>query len=203
MRDAYILTAGNNPKRAERSEKILKDIGFETKIIQAIPANSPICGGNKVKSNYLSFKTILEQAVLASEDWFYFFEDDIALVEEISLSEIIQYEKISSELFYLGCCLPTGAKGIPTEHIINSHIVYELEGAHCCLHALAFSKKGAKNLLEILSLKNKQSKYADRVVGEFAQTQKVFCVRYDLKSPQCSGHRGILFQDRQTFKSEI
>jgi len=198
MRTAYLLTTDEQSNRTKSSKDILQSVGFNIKT--EIAFDYKLCNNNRYQSHLLSFRRILEDALLEKEDWFYFFEDDIAICEPIQIDEIIKYENICDDFFYLGCCLPNTARGIVTEHQIQDHIVYKLHGDIRGSHALGISKKGAKHILDFLE---KSRPHCADMFGITSVDLFVPCIRFNLVSPQHPGHRGIFYQDRLTHPSIV
>jgi len=197
MRTAYLLTTNQASYRAQFSKQILESIGFTVVFCIAIPNN------DKVLSNKISMMHIYEKIGFSNEEWAYVFEDDINLVEPIRLDEIVQYECISAPFFYLGCCMMNDKKTTikNTGFVINNHPVISVCGEVRGLHGIGISRTGAKELCYFAS--NSTHKYMDCIVEQFSIVHPANIVRYDLISPQESGHRGVLFQDRHKFPSSI
>ena len=194
MRKAFLLSHTPNSKRSNFSKKILEDIGFSVVVVPTIPHQCP------VHSNKISMQSIYQSIADSNDDWSYVFEDDINVAENIKIDEIIEYENISDKFFYLGCCLRS-EKGVKkTNFLIKNKAVFSISGSVACLHAIALSKKGAKELLSF-SLKSGQ-KYMDEILESFSKIYPANIVRYDLKG-QTWGHAGVIFQDRTKFQSEI
>jgi hypothetical protein len=196
MRNSYILTCNSSSERTLFSKNILEKVGFNVNLIQCIPNE------NKVLSNKYSMIKIYETIANGPDEWGYVFEDDINILEDIDISEIIQYEKISNHFFYLGVCIPNYNKYYLTNKIkINNHEVSIMKGGVRGLHAIAISKSGAIELLSFL--KNYINyEYMDMILEKFSEKYPANVVRYDLQS-YIYGHRGIFFQDRNKFPSSI
>jgi hypothetical protein len=194
MRTAYLLTTNENSPIAQFSKNILENIGFTVVFYKAVPHN------DKVLSNKISMMNIYNIICNSNDSWGYVFEDDINVVEPILLDEIIQYEKISDPFFYLGCCMMDG-KMNSTGFIVNNNPVTSISGGVRGLHGIGISKKGATELLDFA--KNSRERYMDCILELFSVIHPANIVRYDLISPQESGHRGVLFQDRHQFPSTI
>ena len=136
----------------------------------------------------------------SQNEYSYVFEDDINVNEEIILDEIIQYEKISEMFFYLGMCEYNKTNIKNTGIKIKNHIVYKKDGFCRGLHAIGLSKKGADTLLNFSS--KIQERYMDVILEKFSEIYPANIVRYDLES-YINGHRGVLYQDRKRFPSQI
>jgi hypothetical protein len=194
-RTGYILTLDPNSERAIFSKNILETIGFEVIFVKAI-ANHDKVLSNKITMLYI-YKLIIE----SQENYAYVFEDDINTLEEIHLDEIIQYETISEMFFYLGLCDYGTSEHVKNTGIkINNYDVYKKYSMCRGLHAIGLSSKGAKELLEFSS--NHGQRYMDVILEEFSGIYPANIVRYDLES-YISGHRGIVYQDRNRFPSSI
>jgi hypothetical protein len=196
-RTAYLLTGNENSERTLFSKNVLENIGFCVKCIIYIPNE------NKVLSNKISMQYIYElisNTEFESNEFAYVFEDDINIIEQISLDEIILYENISEMFFYLGMC-ENGYNHINTNKVINNNVVYQKCGYVRGLHAIGLSKKGA---IELLNYSKKSThEYMDMILEEFSLIYPANVVRYDLYSPDMPSHRGIIFQDRKRFPSTI
>jgi hypothetical protein len=193
-RTAYLLTVSLDSERCRWSTKILESIGFKVRPIPCIPNK------DKILSNRLSNEFIYEEILKTGEAWSYVFEDDINLVEPLSISELTEYERISEIFFFLGMC-EYGPPAKKTTRRIQGKFVYKKAGNVRGLHAIAVSQKGAKILLD--TSRSSKLIYMDEVVEYVSKKYPANIVRYDLKSPALSSHRGILYQDRDRFPSTI
>lgn len=193
-RTAYLLTTNAALPRTQFSKKTLETIGFNVQVVTAIRYN------DKVLSNKISMMTIYDLIQNGEEQWAYVFEDDIDVVEPISLKEIVQYEQISECFFYLGCCTMNGDVKL-SGYSVNGHEVLNICGGVRGLHAIGLSKTGAKELFAFS--KNSKERYMDCILENFSRIHPANVVRFDLQSPQEKDHRGILFQNRLRFPSTI
>jgi hypothetical protein len=194
-RVAYLLTTDKNSERTLFSQQVLKQIGFNVILVQHIPHT------NQVISNKISMCYIYELIHTSLDEYAYVFEDDINILENISLSEIIQYETISNMFFYLGICECGGESTIKdTLHVINYHKIFSISGNVRGLHAIGLSKKGAKELLDFANCSDYI--YMDMILEDFSKIYPANVVRYDIES-DIDGHRGVIFQDRRRFPSTI
>jgi hypothetical protein len=194
-RNAYLLTCDPNSERTKFSKNILDEIGFNVILFQAIPDSKPLLSH---KQSMISIYNIIANDLL--NEWSYVFEDDINKLEDIKLDEIIEYEKISNKFFYLGICKYGEDTLCETEHTINNHKVYSVSGSVRGLHALAFSRVGMIDFIDFL--KNFSLEYMDVILELYTLKNRSNVVRTDLES-YISGHRGIIFQDRNKFTSII
>jgi hypothetical protein len=192
-RTAYILTLDPESERAVCSKHVLEKIGFDVICI------TPIRNEDKVFSNKISMQYIYSLLKDSENDFTYVFEDDISALEDITLDEIIEYEKISDMFFYLGMC-EYGSKAKHSGIKIRNHDVYVKSGFCRGLHAIGLSKKGSAELLKFSS--ESEERYMDVILENFSKLYPANVCRYDLES-YIHGHRGILFQDRNRFPSMI
>ncbi len=193
-RTAYLLTCDEESHRSISSRSKLEKIGFSVESVSCEPHE------DKVISNKIGMQKIYERIANGDEEYCYVFEDDIDTVEEISLAEIIQYEKMSEMFFYLGCCV-YAALPADTRVKIDQHSVYSVSGGTRCLHAIGLSRKGARELLKFS--KSVEIPFMDVIVEEFSRRHPANVVRFDLSSPIIQGHRGVVFQDRNRHPSTI
>lgn len=195
-RTAYILTTNKLSDRTIFSQNVLEKIGFSVILVQHIPHQ------DNVMSNKISMQHIYSLIANGTDNYAYVFEDDINLLEPITLDEIIQYENISDMFFYLGACTYSNNWKQTTKHktMINNHSVYTMRGCVRGLHAVGFSKLGASLFLDFS--KNSNERYMDMILEQFTYIYPANIVRYDLQS-YIPDHRGILFQDRNRFPSSI
>jgi len=196
-RTAYLLTTNTTSERTLFSQDILQQIGFNVQIIQHTPhADAKV-------SNKLSMLGIYKTILNSDEEFAYVFEDDINMLEPITLDEIVNYEAISPRIFYLGCCVPYNNDTITaTANTINNHTVFQVVGKIQGLHGIGLSKKGAEALLNFVQSNDDPNKCLDEIVGEFTAYNPAPILRYDLVS-YIPSHRGIIFQDRNRFPSMI
>jgi hypothetical protein len=194
-RNAYLLTCDPNSERTKFSKNILDELGFNVILFQAIPDSKPLLSH---KQSMISIYNIIANDL--SNEWSYIFEDDINKLEDIKLDEIIEYEKISNKFFYLGICKYGEDTLCETEHTINNHKVYSVSGSVRGLHALSFSRVGMIDFIDFL--KNFSLEYIDIILELYTLKNRSNVVRADLES-YISGHRGIIFQDRNKFTSII
>lgn len=196
-RTAYLLTTNTTSERTLFSQDILQKIGFNVQIVQHTPHTEP-----KV-SNKISMIGIYKTILKSDEEYAYVFEDDINMLETITLDEIVKYEAISPMMFYLGFCVPYNNNTItPTGYAIHNHTVFQVAGKICGLHGIGLSKKGIEQLLNFVQSNDDPNKCLDEIVGEFTAYNPAPIIRYDLES-YISRHRGIIFQDRNRFPSMI
>ena len=194
-RKCYVLTCNEKSERTQFTKSILEMVGFQVYLFRAIPHK------DKVLSNKISMMGIYSYIVNGDDEWVYVFEDDINILEKITLDEIIKYEALNKRFFYLGIC-EYGDKKLYRQMVKTENTdVAIIKGGVRGLHAIGISKKGAKELLTFAKLVPKQ-KYMDVCLEMFSLIHPTFVVRYDLES-SISGHRGIFFQDRSRFPSSI
>lgn len=146
---------------------------------------------------------IYETIAESSDPYAYVFEDDINVLEPISLADIVKYEKISPMSFYLGCCIPDyqNNSNLKIHDIkIDNKEVTTLSGAVRGLHAIGLSNDGAKLLCNFAKISNER--YMDMILEDFTRVYPANVIRYDLES-YIKGHRGVFFQDRDRFPSTI
>jgi hypothetical protein len=193
-RTAYLLTTNATSKRTLFSQNVLRTIGFNVVIVPHIPNK------DKVLSNKLSMQHIYSLISDGTDPYAYVFEDDINVRTPITLEEIIQYEHISKQFFYLGMCGYNANTAKCTNININGHPVFRIAGNVRGLHAIGLSQTGAKNLL-YLSNRTRQ-RYMDMILEKLSKIFPANIVRYDLQG-LIRGHRGVIFQDRSRFPSSI
>lgn len=194
-RNAYLLTCDINSERAQFSKNILEEIGFNVIFFKAIPHSKPILSHKQ--SIIKIFETIANDE---NNEWSYIFEDDINKLDNIKLDEIIEYEKISNKLFYLGICKYGENILHDTNISINNHKVYSVSGCVRGTHAFAFSREGMKDYLNFIP--NFSLEYMDMILELYTYNNPANIVRVDLQS-YIPGHRGVIFQDRIKFESII
>lgn len=194
-RNAYLLTCNLNSERTKFSKNILDKIGFNVILFKAIPHSNQLLSH---KQSMISIYNIIANDL--TNEWSYIFEDDINKLEDIKLDEIIEYEKISNNFFYLGICKYGDNTLCETEHTINNHKVYSVSGCVRGLHGLAFSRIGMIDFINFL--KNFSLEYIDMILELYTLKNRANIVRADLES-YISCHFGIIFQDRNKFQSII
>jgi hypothetical protein len=194
IRNAYLLTCNPTSERCIFSKTILENVGFNVIIFNAIPDKKPLL------SHKISMEKIYEIIINdITSEWSYIFEDDINVLENIKLEEIIKYESISTNVFYLGICKYHNNM-LETEHIINGHKVFKVSNYVRGLHAVAFSRKGMQEFLNFMNYHSLE--YIDMILELYTIKNPANVVRGDLES-YISGHFGVFFQDRNKFPSTI
>jgi hypothetical protein len=193
-RIAYLLTCNINSERAIFCSKLLENVGFNVKMYKCIPNK------DKILSNKLSLQSIYKMIMNGEKDYGYVFEDDIDILEKISLSQIMQYEKYSPMFFYLGVCAYNQPHAKKTDFNIDGNDVYSISGNVRCHHAIGLSKKGAATLLEY-SFKSKHDTM-DVILEDFSRIYPANIIRYDLVAEHPE-HRGIFYQNRKKFPTTI
>lgn len=188
------MTMDPESERAVFSKQILETIGFDVIIIKPIP------NADKVLSNKISMQYIYSLIIDSQDEYAYVFEDDINVLENITLDEIIEYEKHSEMFFYLGVCVYGPHNMKYTGIKIRNRSVYSKRGFCRGLHAIGLSKKGAEALLTFS--RGFDERYMDVILEHFSKLHPANVVRYDLES-YIRGHRGIIYQDRKRFPSSI
>lgn len=201
QRKAHVITTNTCSPRFMYSLKTLQKVGFS----KIIPID-PIKYGNgdelsKVMSNKKTFLYSLEKFINDRDEWLYIFEDDIDAHNDVSMKDILELEKKSALFFYLGICFPIN-KSIRTPPSCGR-----------CAHAMAFSKRGAQELLkfEKTSTKKLQTQniarnepYFDVIIeGWCNENGKFNVLKQNKMSPENVGHRGAFFQARKQFPSTI
>ena len=92
-RKYFVLTCDEKSERTQFSKHLLEKIGFQVNLFPAVPNK------DKVLSNKISMMQIYNIIAHGEDEWVYVFEDDINILEEVTLDEIIKYESISSHFF--------------------------------------------------------------------------------------------------------
>ena len=168
----------------------------------------------KVISNRLSFvKAMLNFADESSNqthnnEWRFFFEDDIAnQIDKVpsypaAIFHAMEIAKTDG-VMYLGVCAPS-AMGDTYEH----NYVESVRVFGPCAHAFGLAKWKVKSFLDALDLLTKGPNglsilYLDVQFIAYGKTRPILLVGYNLSSPYDGDHRGLFWQDRNTFKSEI
>jgi hypothetical protein len=196
-RVAYLLSTNPDSERTQFSKKVLENIGFDVIIFIAFLHH------NKLMSHKLSMMSIYNKIVLGNDEFTYVFEDDINVLEPVTLSEIIEYEKLCTTFLYLGICKIHAYDDRDTydsKYKINDKIVKIITGNVRGLHAVGMSKDGAKELAK--ACLETSELYIDVILESLMSTYPTHIMRYDLEST-CKGHRGIIYQDRVRFPTSI
>jgi hypothetical protein len=194
LRKCFVLTCDEKSERTQFSKHLLEKIGFQVNLFKANPNT------DKVLSNKISMMQIYNIIAHGEDDWVYVFEDDINILEEVTLDEIIQYESISTHFFYLGVCDYDYKKTQLHKEKINDKNVTIVNGFIRGLHAIGVSKKGAGTLFHFAKMM--KERYMDVCLEKFSEKFPANVMRYDLES-YISRHRGLFYQDRNRFPSTI
>lgn len=143
-RTAYLLTVDEHAPRAVQSRKVLEQVGFDVKILHALPIdNKEITNG--FLSNKFTNIQAMNEMVHGKDPWYYLFEDDITLhskYKDIKLKDIIAMEKHASGYMYLGICVydPRMLKG-------SGSSCEHRKACGRCTHAQGFSRQGAQEFV--------------------------------------------------------
>ena len=197
-RNAFLLTGDTVSKRYKFVSKLLTKIGFTVIPVIFIRLKK------KVKSNKNSMMKIYKLISNSVPDntWSYVFEDDINILDKnLKLNDIIKYESISTNLFYLGMCDAGGKTWFKTKNKIDGRIVRQKRGGVRGLHAIALSKQGASSLYDFT--KDLGHGYMDVFLEKYTLIHPANVMRSDLISPCHPGHKGMFYQDRHAFRSLI
>lgn len=208
VRTAYLLSVDPTSIRTNTVKTTLTNIrGFNVEIVTAIPAKDTSEESRRI-SNRDSILSILQ--MIATQDgnmFFYVFEDDVALVQPVSLHEITLYEIISKEqgIFYLGACLYNEATLEPTPYDIYDHLVYKIKQNIRGAHAFAVTPRCARQILDFYKSHYMDEIASDVILENYVNecTNGIHVVRPDLISPFMDTHRGIFYQDRVNHSSII
>lgn len=197
-RTAYLLTLDPESNRALFAKNVLEKIGFGVIFIKGVRTD------NRVLSHKHSMQHIYNIIAESESEYSYVFEDDINTLEEITLDEIVEYEKISEFFFYLGIC-EWGQPATKTGIKIQNHDVYSKQCWVRGCHAMGFSKKGAEAALKYSKefsddLDPEYGGAIDVILEKFTYRHPANVCRYDLES-YIPDHRGVFFQDRNRFPS--
>lgn len=192
---AFLLTCNENSERGVFSKNLLEKIGFDVIIQKAILHEDPVI------SNKISLAEIYRKIANMNEKWVYIFEDDINILEMFDINELDEYEKISKDFYYLGCCCNVPVFHNLTDIVINNHNVVMVKGGVRGTHAYGVSKEGAVKLYNYVLLLD-AIKPADIFLDTYTYFHPTYVYRYDLES-YIPGHRGIFFQDRKKFNSQL
>jgi Glycosyl transferase family 11 len=207
-RTSYLLTVDPNSNRATTVKTTLSNIrGFQVQTVTAIPAKDTSEESRRI-SNRDSILSILRTIANQDCDMFhYIFEDDVALIEPVTLHEITLYEIISKEqgIFYLGACLYNQVTLEPTPYDIYDHLVYKVKENIRGAHAFAVTPRCAKQILMFYESHFIDEIASDVILENYVNqfTNGIHVVRPDLISPFMDTHRGIFYQDRVNHSSII
>ena len=195
-RNAYVLTLDKNSERAKFSKNILEKIGFNVILFEAIKDEFPMRSHRK--SMYAIYEKLLEEK---EDKYFYVFEDDINTTIDITLSYLLEYEKLNENIYYLGCCYNRG-KFIKQNLKINNEILCKIRGGVRGIHSLCMNRKGVEILKKIYD-DNPKNYHMDVMLEKYTLENPLIVIGRNLKSPCNHGHFGIFYQDRGKFESQL
>lgn len=193
-RKAFLVTTDRKSERTIFSANILKTVGFDVYVVLALPHP------DRVFSNRMTMQYIYNLIACGPDDFAYVFENDINLLQPITLQDILNYEPYVDKFIYLGLCVYScqGASNYPVP--IDGRIEKQVCGFVRGLHAIGLSKAGARDLYKFSQAC--KERYMDVTVELFSIKHPALVARYDLES-YIPGHRGVFYQDRNRFPSEI
>jgi len=195
---AYVLSMDKDSLRSKHTEKTLNTVGFKVEYITPQTRGNAI--SDKLWSNKMAFLNLLEKYLESnSTSWLYIFEDDITAHSGTSLQDIRDIEARSTKFVYLGIC------GTSVQFFLQSWTLQNQGKCGTCAHAMGFSRKGAQEFMAFSQEKtDMNATNFDVVVAAWCLSLGGFPVlRFDLRSPQIEGHRGVFFQDRLKFATSI
>ena len=198
-RVAHIISLDESRPRAQQTQRVLRDMGFETTMVK--PKYFGHTRKDKTLSNKFAMIDAVEQIAKGKQPWGYVFEDDIYQHEAstLQLRDIIQAEESSKHFIYLGVCTAREAVSFMCGR---------------CAHAMGFSRDGAEEILNFVQNLHPtlvtgnspvDEEYFDVIVEGWCKLKGGFRVVGPL-FPSSRGHvehYGALIQDRGTFPSEI
>lgn len=225
----YVISTKRD--RYEHSAKILRACGIEPTLHPVVPLTAPVLLDEKhflkadsvstVVSNKYSHRSVMQRIAydpsLSDNDWYFVFEDDVALMSPLQPSQVPNLlhaaikEAQSVGFFYMGLCAPQceGAR----KDIGSGVSMQRCTGR--CMHSYAVSKWRAAWLYDELSLRLHDVKYVPAsayhyidvlfhyAFQTYAVDQWPLLVGSGLVSPQDWSHVGIIYQDRNLFASEM
>ena len=178
--------------------------------------------GKKLASNLISFATlwtyeIIKYATGDESEWSFIFEDDVDFVEPSrfglpnyldALQQLMSHPQAQLEdgIFYLGICGPTFASSNHSIAVpLSNNSLFIRKGCGRCAHGMGFTTKRAKHFWTDISLYCPiPNGPADIYIQKHcAKTGNYYVLGSNLQWPPGSSHRGIAFQDRQRFHSEV
>ena len=181
----------------------------------------------KISSNLIAFIDVwtykIPETSTFDNEWSFVFEDDVNIVEPSrwilqnrSLS-LPNYTEILSELmhdsevrnahgfFYMGICGPqykTTKRPIETFH----NMIHHYRGHGMCAHAIAITKSRARTFWPTLSSFRPNGDYPMDVFINAVSVRSgmdFYTLGANIEMPPRTGHFGIVYQDRKTFKTTV
>ena len=191
-RTAHVLSVDRSSPRAQHTRSVLETLGFEVRFVD--PERVGYDKLSKVRSNKKTFLRTLQQHLdNDGPEWLYVFEDDIGVDEAITMERIGHAEDQARLFFYLGICrFPNDQTETKT-------------ACGRCAHAMAFSREGARQLIEFSRRSYPNEPYFDVVVEQWCIANGKFLV-LDPKARHPDPYMGLsagFYQARRQFPSEI
>jgi hypothetical protein len=217
---AFVLTINQSSPRADTTIHILLDLGFHVIPVTPPPLNTQFISTG-VCSNRFAHLTAIEYFAMLPLHLKYgwFFEDDLALASPLEESKLILYEIIQNPhqptpgVIYLGAC-GVQSSADPLVYSVDPPVEYAV-GSFSCAHAYGLSFNLSQNFRHMITKDIQQKRcgsdnygferlsYFDQLLLEFSHQQPAFVVGAQYVSPQFPDHRGIFYQDRKQFPSQI
>lgn len=213
---AYVITTNKNDARASHTKKLLEDLSFQVDfVVGAFKLN--MTRDMKIASIRNATREALIAVATGTDKFAYIFEDDIGLApneegRHVTAADIRLFhsEWIKSNYLpgavYVGVCLQwiKNNGNCPNISLPDPHP--PRTAYHCCgtcHHAIAYSRSGAQQLLEIIKDHEPNIIPVDRLLFNWCRrAQGEFWVRgWNHRSLNQITHRGWFFQDRNRHKT--
>ena len=229
--ESYVITVNATARRTLRTVKLLESLNISVHMYRAVPAQSQTEMG-KVRSNLLTQRGIYDEVAISEgspDDYVLVFEDDVMVTPAVPRKNVPRLLACGAALslsrrlplFYAGACAPRdlGNHLIDDDHeeIAHQPMASAVRVSARCAHAYAI-RRGDAAVLRTLADKrpdrgpsqmpgrSRRDKawYMDVQLDYFAQEQGgVFLVAPRARPPQDPAMRGIFYQDRAMFPSDI
>ena len=229
--EGYVMTVNATARRTLRTVALLESLNISTHLFRAVPARSQ-SEMAKVRSNLLTQRGIYELVAKSAgspDDYVLLFEDDVMVTPAVSRRSVPRLLACGAALslmwrlplFYAGACAPRdqGNNLIDDDHGATAHqpIASAVRVSARCAHAYAVRRGDAAALRTLADTRpdrgpsqmpgrSRRDKawYMDVQLDFLAQEQGgFFLVAPRARSPQDPAMRGVFYQDRATFPSDI
>jgi hypothetical protein len=223
------MTINPLSQRTQRTMRLLRSYGIEPHLFSAVRSlgSSEM---DKVRSNMQSQREVYDTIARSDgspDEYVFVFEDDVMLAPEVRPEQVVPLLRCGAALslrrslpvFYAGGCNPRDMSGVPLR---DQHRAAEFVDSATlvrtrCAHAYAVRRSDAAMLRQLaddhpdrgagtfMHISGADRSYYMDVQLDYLASQRggFYLLAAKAKAPHELSHRGLFYQDRTTFPSDI